>query len=161
MRRTCPRPPAVAATLLLAALLLAGCGPRVTNLPMKIEGRPAGEAGEPRMTITEDGGGARATAFVEGQYYAGRILQESREEHYPVQEVETYKDKNGKEHQRIVQRWETRTVYAAEAYGLLTSGSSGDTLRCDFRLAEPAWGFSQGGIADCETSDGTRVVASF
>ena len=160
MRRTLPRRPAAAA-LLLAGLLLAGCGPRVTNLPMTIEGRPAGEAGEPRMTITEDGGGARATAFVEGQYYAGRIVQESHEEHYPVQEFETYKDKKGKQRQRVVQRWETRTVYAAEAFGLLTSGSSGDTLRCDFRLAEPAWGFSQGGIADCEASDGTRVVASF
>jgi hypothetical protein len=157
MRRAAPRLLAP----LLCGLLLAACAPTVTNLPMKIEGRPAGEAGEPRMTITEDANGVRATAFVEGQYYAGRIVQESHEESYPVQEVETYKDRKGKTHQRIVQRWETRTVYEAEAFGLLTSGSSGDTLRCDFRLAEPAWGFSQGGIADCLASDGTRVVASF
>lgn len=150
-----------AATLVLASLLLAGCGPTVTNLPMHVEGRPAGEAGQPRMTITEEGGAVRATAFVEGQYYAGRILQESHEETYPVQEVETYKDKKGKTRQRVVQRWETRRVYGAEAFGLLTAGGSGDTLRCDFRLAEPAWGFSQGGIADCLASDGTRVVASF
>jgi len=147
---------------LLAATLLAGCrAPVATNVPLTLEGRPAGVAGQPYMTITEDSGGARATAAVGGQYYFGALVRESREVWVPVREVKTYRDSQGRERQRVVQHQELRRVYGPRARGLLTSGSSGDTLDCAFHLDHPAWGFSQGGVAECEASDGTRVVARF
>ncbi len=148
------------AALLLCGFLLAGCGPTVTNVPLRVENQGS-EGQDAHMTITEDANGVRATAAVKGQYYSGRIVQESHQQSYPVQELVTYRDKDGKKRQRLVEHLETRQVYEATAYGLLTSGSSGEVLRCTFRLAQPQRGFSHGGIADCDLSDGSSVVASF
>lgn len=149
----------VVAALLLAALLGA-CGPVVTNVPLQVEGR-TGDGQAAHMTITESANGVTATAAVQGQYFTGRVVQESHQQSYPVREWVTYKDRDGHKRQRLVEHIETRTVYEPTAYGLLTSGSSGDVMRCTFRLAQPQWGFSQGGLADCTLSDGTAVVASF
>ncbi len=145
---------------LLVSTLLGACGPVVTDVPLQVEGRK-GDGQAAHMTITEGANGIAATAAVEGQYFTGRVVQESHRESYPVREWVTYKDRDGHKRQRLVEHIETRTIYEPIAFGLLTSGSSGDVMRCTFRLAAPQWGFSQGGIADCELSDGTAVVASF
>lgn len=149
------------AALLLGSLLLAACGPRVTSVPLRAADGPSAAAGAPRMTVTERGDSVQATAFVAGQYFAGPVLRESREVWVPVRDVDTYRDSQGNKRQRVVYYQERRTVYGPRAEALLTSGTSGDTLACDFRLAAPAWGFGGGGIAECLASDGTRVAASF
>lgn len=149
-----------AAAALLLAALLGACGPVVTNVPLTVEGQK-GDGPPAHMTITEHAGVVTATAAVQGQYFTGRVVQESHQQSFPVREWVTYKDRDGHKRKRLVEHIETRRVYEPTAHGLLTSGASGEVMRCTFRLAEPQWGFSQGGIADCALSDGTAVVASF
>lgn len=141
---------------ILVALSLSACAPVVTSVPMQVEG----EGTNVTMTIVEDGSGAKATAYLEGRVYQGRLVQESHQESTPVQEVEIVKNADGSESQVVTQRYETQTVYDSAAHGLLLS-SNGDALRCEFTLAYPEWGFSQGGLADCRLTDGRSIIASF
>ena len=112
------------------------------------------------MVIVEDANGAKATAYLDGKAYQGRLVQESQQVSTPVQNVEIIKNADGSESQVVTQSYETRTQYSATANGMLIAGT-GEIMRCVFTLAYPEWGFSQGGIADCTLTDGRKVVASF